>query len=798
MSRVRLRERSTYVSELAARLRERVRRPADVFEATRWLFALLALVSVPLAALAPFASSRSRLVGTVSVIVLGVSWASGYLRRRAPLVMDVIDALALAVFAASCSVPVATFGLIFGALWFRSLYGSSWRALVRCALYTAAMLAALVVWPHLTGRLATADAALLLGVVPTMVVTVVVGQHLAETLAARNRGARLDAVNAALGSALLGVTDAPQIRRIGWIGIEGICAVVPGLAVLKVSRVGPVLLVGDSSAGCPPLPRTLATSVLAIPGGPAARGAGGDEPDAAAGRALLDAAVGLTLDWACVALPIVDDQPEGAWLLLGSPGRLLGDVVASLASQVNQVTLALRSSDIHRALTAQATRDGLTGLANRSRFTEALAASAEAGPTMPTSVLFVDLDDFKDVNDALGHRAGDDLLCAVATRLRAATRPDDLCARIGGDEFAVLLRGTDSATATLIAQRVAEAIAQPAVVDGGVARVGASVGVATAIGDVDVEQLVHRADVAMYAAKARGKARIQVFEPGLARPVSPEVGFERQLAAAARNDELVVHYQPVLSLPERRCTAVEALVRWQHPTLGLLYPDAFIELAERIGVIGELGTFVLRRACADVATWTAAHPDDPIAVHVNVSAIQLDDAGFIDTVMCCLEDFQVPANQLVLEITESIVISSPDAIARLHALVALGVIIAIDDFGTGYAALTTLRTLPVQIVKIDKSFVAGSTENVQDRAVTEAVVTMATKLGMRTIAEGVEEPEQQQYLEQIGADGVQGYLYLRPASAEAFGVWLSGHLAGLVPLAPVSAVILPFSPRERG
>ena len=791
-----VRARGTQVPELVARLSERARRPSDVFEATRWLFALLALISVPIAVLAPFASTQSRLVATASVLVLGASWAAGYLRRSAPLAMDVLDALAFAVFAASCSVPVATFGLVFGALWFRSLYGSRWRALVRCALYAAAMLAALLLWPQLTGRPARADDALLLGVIPTMIVTVVIGQHLAETLAARNRGARLDAVSAALGSALLGVTDTPQIRRLGWLGIEGICAVVPGLVVLKVSRVGSVLRVGDSSVACPPLPVDLAPAVLAIAGGPAGPGAGGDGSDAAAGRAALDSAVGATLDWACVALPVVVDQPDGAWLLLGSPGRLLGDVVASLTSQVNQVTLALRGSDVHSALTAQATRDGLTGLANRSCFTAALTASAEAGLNVHTSVLFVDLDDFKDVNDALGHRAGDDLLCAVAVRLRAATRPDDLCARIGGDEFAVLLRDTDSATATLIAQRVAEAIAPPAVVDGGVARVGASVGVATAVGAVDVEQLIHRADVAMYAAKARGKARIQVFEPGLARPASPAVGLERQLSAAVRNDELVVHYQPVLSLPERRCTAVEALVRWQHPTLGLLYPDAFIELAERIGFIGELGTFVLRRACADVATWTAAHPDDPIAVHVNVSAIQLDDEDFIDTVTCCLEDFQVPANQLVLEITESIVISSPDAIARLHALAALGVIIAIDDFGTGYAALTTLRTLPVQIVKIDKSFVAGSTANVQDRAVTEAVVTMASKMGMRTIAEGVEEPEQQQYLEQIGADGVQGYLYLRPASAEAFGTWLSGHLAALAPRTPVSAVILAFPPRE--
>src|SRR5665811_1068610 len=291
------------------------------------------------------------------------------------------------------------------------------------------------------------------------------------------------------------------------------------------------------------------------------------------------------------------------------------------------------------------------------------------------------------------------------------------------------------------------------------------------------DQLIHHADVAMYAAKANGKGRIQIFETGLLRADTARVSFERQLAAAARNGELVVHYQPVLSLPDGQCTAVEALVRWQHPQRGLLYPADFIEIAERTGAIHSIGANVLRRACADATTWRDDHPSAPLAIHVTISALQLDDEHFIDSVLGCLRDFNLPAKQLVLEVTETVVVSSPATITQLNALAAHGIMIAIDDFGTGYSALTTLRSLPVQIVKIDKSFVAGSTENAEDLAVTEAVITLATKMGLQTIAEGVETLDQQRLLERVGADGVQGYLYLRPTNAENFGTWLNENLA---------------------
>ena len=772
----------------------RPQRAGEMIEATRWLFAVLALVSLPVALIAPLTASDGSMpvLAMASAVVLGLSWSLGYLRRSAPLGMDVVDAVATLAFALACPQPAAALAFVFPALWFRSLYGSTVRSVVRCGLYVGALSASLPLWQYLPWHAAGTDFGPLTVALPTLFLTVMVSRYLASSLQAREQSARRDAVHALMGSQLLGVIDAAEIREIFWTAIAGICAATPGLRVLKVVREGKALRVDGATGGFAGIPATLPISVLSVR---RADGAAGN--DMANSPAELDTAAGLPCAWACVPLPHVYNQQGGGWLLLGSPLKVPVEGVVAVASLANQVTLALRNLEVHQALTVQATLDSLTGLANRAAFNTALSAALNDESLPDTTVLFVDLDDFKDVNDVFGHGAGDDLLREVAARLRRATRPQDLCARLGGDEFAVLLPGTGSASAAVIAQQIVQAVAATAHIDAGVAHVGASVGVATATGKTDLEQLIHRADVAMYAAKANGKARVQVFEPGLLQGDSAQLTFERQLAVAASNGELVVYYQPVLSLPDEECTAVEALVRWQHPELGLLLPDAFIEAAERIGAIRDIGAHVLRRACSDAAIWRDAHPGSRLAIHVNVSALQLDDDLFIDTVTRALSDFTLAPEQLVLEITESVVISSAIAIERLNTLAAHGITIAIDDFGTGYSALTTLRTLPAKIVKIDKSFVAGSTENPQDRAVIEAVVKMAAQMGMQTIAEGVERLKQQTFLETIGADAVQGYLYLRPTTADKFGAWLGPHLASLPRNLPVKDdVVLPFTPRH--
>ena len=780
------------LSVLLALVRARVRRPEGFAEGTRWLFVMLVLVSLVLALPAPLSVAHGTmwLVGVASAVVLGLSVCAGYLRRSAPLVMDLVDAVALLAFALASPEPTAVFSVVFAALWFRSLYGSSLRAVLRCSLYAGAIGVSLPLWPYVPGHTGGMAVGPLVGVFPTMFLTVVVARHLAASVQAREQAARLDKVHMSVGSELLGVTEAVEIRQIAWVAYGGICAAVPGLRVLKVIREGAALRVVGATGEFTGVPATLPATVLSV-----FDGDGGTGSPTIQGHTELDDAVGVSCAWVCLSLPELHQDHGRAWLILGSPRSVSVEAVVAVESLANQVTLALRSSEVHQELTAQATLDSLTGLANQMSFNGAVSKAVDAAGAGETTVLLFDLDNFKDVNDVFGHSAGDNLLRMVAARLREVTRPQDLCARLGGDEFAVLLCDTSSEAAAKVAQRIVESVAVPMQVGGGEAYLGASVGIVTANGVIDLEQLIHHADVAMYAAKAHGKGRIQIFDAGLLRVDPAEVSFERQLSVAARNGELVVRYQPVLSLPDLRCMAVEVLVRWQHPQRGLLYPADFIGVAERTGAIRSIGAHVLRRACADAATWRDAHPSAPLAIHVNISAQQLDDEHLIDSVLDCLRNFNMPAQQLVLEFTAAVAGSSPAAIRQLNALAAHGIVIAIDDFGTGYKALTTLRSLPVQIVKIDKSFVVGSTENAEDLAVTEAVITMAKRMGLQTIAEGVETLNQQRLLERIGADGVQGYLYLRPTNAENFGTWLSANLAEPTAIAPGTAAVIPFRAR---
>jgi diguanylate cyclase (GGDEF)-like protein len=730
------------------------------------------------------------LVRLASAVVLGLSVCAGYLWRSVPLAMDLLDGVALLAFALASPEPTAVFSVVFAALWFRSLYGSAFRAVLRCSLYAGAIGVSLPLLAYVPGRTGGMAIGPLVGVFPTMFLTVVVGRHLVGSVRAREQAARLDAVQVSVGSQLLGATEAVEIRRIAWAASAGICAAIPGLRMLKVIRDGAALRVDGATGGFAGVPATLPAAVLSVFGGD-----GGTGSPMMKGHTELDDAVGIACAWVRLSFPDTHQEHGRAWLFLGSPRSVPAEAVVAVESLANQVTLALRNSEVHQELSAQATLDSLTGLANRMSFNAAVSTAGDTAGAGETTVLFVDLDDFKDVNDVFGHSVGDTLLRKVAARLREATRPQDLCARLGGDEFAVLLRDTSTEVAAEVAQRIVEWVAAPMQIGAGDAYLGASVGVATVNGVIDLERLIHHADVAMYAAKANGKGRIQIFETGLLSADPAQVSFERQLSAAARNGELVVRYQPILSLPDLRCTAVEALVRWQHPERGLLYPADFIEIAERTGAIRSIGAHVLRRACADATTWRENHPSLPLAIHVNISASQLDDEHVVDSVLDCLRDFNLPAKQLVLEVAETVVVSSPTAVTQLNALAAQGIVIAIDDFGTGYSALTTLRSLPVQIVKIDKSFVAGSTENAEDLAMTEAVITLATRMGLQTIAEGVETLDQQRLLEMIGADGVQGYLYLRPATAENFGTWLSENLAGRTAIDLASAAAIPFLSR---
>ncbi|MCW2540167.1 MAG: hypothetical protein JWN95_1892 [Frankiales bacterium] len=746
------------------------------------LVSLLICLPVPLTA----GSWSARLLAVIATLTLAASCLWGYRIKRAPLFLDPVDAIAIAGFALACTDPQTALAIAFGFGWFRSLYGSTWRAVTRCGLYAVGIGLSLPLWLLIPGHAVTPAVAPLVGIFPFMFVTVIVSRQLGTGLMTRAQALRRDAVLTATGAELLGLTDLAAIQTLAWRAASEICLTSPGLRLLKVIPDHGVLQVAGADGTFASVPATLPAIAVSV------------RPDGShhiADDAALDAAVGATLRWHCVAIP---DQSR-AFMALGAPKRVPDGVLLAVQSLANQVALARRNSDVHEELTVQARIDSLTGLANRAAFTSELASQIDHGSSGTTlHVLFLDLDDFKNVNDILGHRVGDDVLGEVARRLNSASRPEDTCARLGGDEFAVLLRGVSDDTAKRIAQRMVDAIAEPVQLGDHTVRIGASIGIAGTVADayVDLDALVHQADVAMYAAKACGKGRVEIFQNGLLNETASRVTFERELSAAAAAGELIVHYQPILSLTDKRCTAVEALVRWQHPERGLLPPADFIDIAERTGAIIDVGEFVLRQACSDAAGWRASNPGSPLAVHVNVSATQLDRGDFVRTVTDCLRESGIPPHALVLELTETVVLNSTEAIARLKLLASHGVQIGIDDFGTGYSSLTTLRSLPINVLKLDRTFVAGVLDNPIDRAVISAIVRVSTELGLYTVAEGIERPEQAQFLDAIGTDAVQGYLYQRPVPAAQFESWYADNLSA----SPVTeASVIPLrKPRRTG
>ncbi|MBG6059684.1 diguanylate cyclase (GGDEF)-like protein [Cryobacterium sp. MP_M5] len=747
-----------------------LKRPDGIAESTRWHFAVLALVSLVLSLPAAFVSAQGNVAAVLvllgAALVLAFSCIYVYVSRQVPLWLDLVDVVVITAFGLACPTPTTVVAYVFTAVWFRALYGPTWRSLVRCAFLALALSITVVLWPLAPGHTAAPATEGLFESFPLLFLAVFIARQLGGGLLAREQGTRRDTALAATGSQLLGLTDSVPIRILAWTACTEICAATPGLHLLKAVRDGTGLRIAGAAGGYLTIPVTLPGTVIST------------TPDPADARVLdstpLDAAVGATLDWTCVSLRGLH---ENAWMLVGAPKKIPSDALLSVRDLINQVALALRNSDVHQQLTAQAQYDSLTGLDNRASFTAKLSASLTRHALLDgVHVMFLDLDDFKDVNDVLGHRAGDAALIEVAARLRACTRPDDICARLGGDEFAVVLHGATDLVARDVAQRMVNSLTSPIVIGGRIARVGASVGIATATSEIDIDELVHQADVAMYAAKANGKGQVQVYHRDLLQVDAPRLTLEWQLPGAAAAGELVLHYQPIVSLPETRCTGVEALVRWQHPEHGLLLPGHFIEIAERTGVIVDIGAFVIRQACTDAATWREVHPGIPFDVHVNVSARELDHDDFIEKVLGCLADTGIPADMLVLELTETVILDCPLAIERLRSLAAHGIKIAIDDFGTGYSSLTTLRSLPVDIIKLDMSFVAGALTNPVDRTVINAIVRMSAELGIQTVAEGVECLDEQHFLEGIGTNAAQGYLYARPMPADKYAVWLQNNL----------------------
>jgi diguanylate cyclase (GGDEF)-like protein/PAS domain S-box-containing protein len=466
---------------------------------------------------------------------------------------------------------------------------------------------------------------------------------------------------------------------------------------------------------------------------------------------------------------------DGSW-------RAADAVVTNLLADPAVQGIVLNTRDVteRRALEAQlahqAFHDPLTGLANRVLFRDrvehALARVARTRESL--AVLFLDLDDFKHVNDSMGHTAGDQLLQAVAARLEASVRLADTVARLGGDEFAVLVEEVAGREgAEMVAARVLDSLADPIVLGSTEVFVRASVGLALRGGDETATELLRNADVAMYLVKSNGKGHVAVYEAAMHAMALERLELEADLRRALERGEFELHFQPIVTMRTRRIAGFEALVRWRHPARGLVMPGRFIPLAEETGLIIPIGRWVLREACRHLAGWMGdAGPEAwPLGVTVNLSARQLQDADLAAEVSAVLAETGLDPSALMLEITETVSLQDQTLTQRrLQELRELGVRLAIDDFGTGYSSLSCLKTFPLDFLKIDKSFVDLEGAAERDGAILETIISLGGSLDLRIVAEGIETPAQESAIRALGCEFAQGFLFARPmppAAAEA-------------------------------
>ena len=437
--------------------------------------------------------------------------------------------------------------------------------------------------------------------------------------------------------------------------------------------------------------------------------------------------------------------------------------------------------ELEEQLTHQAFHDPLTGLPNRALFFDRLELALERARRrdVEVAVLFMDLDDFKVINDSLGHEVGDQVLLAVVERLENCMLAEETLARFGGDEFTVLLEDVSGPSdAARVAERIGGALRAPFVLGGRERFVTTSVGISFGgRGGERPGDLLRNADLAMYQAKARGRNRHAVFEPVMGKRALQRLELEGALRRALERKEFRLHYQPKVSLESGEIVAMEALIRWEHPAQGLVFPAQFVPVAEEIDLIAPIGRWVLEEACRQARRWHARFSGmPPLKVCVNLSAKQFQHCALLEDIGAALRETGLDPSALDLEITESVVMEdAPATIATLRDLKGLGVNLAIDDFGMGYSSLSYLKRFPVDFLKVDRSLIQGIGEGPKDEAILSALVTLAHSMGTRTIAEGVETKEQLARLREAGYDFGQGYYFARPLPSQAAGALLAEH-----------------------
>jgi diguanylate cyclase (GGDEF)-like protein/PAS domain S-box-containing protein len=483
---------------------------------------------------------------------------------------------------------------------------------------------------------------------------------------------------------------------------------------------------------------------------------------------------GLTQDW-------VVSRADGRRVQVEASISDLRDdpTVAGLVVTLRDVTERRR---LESELTHRAFHDSLTGLANRvlfqSRVDQAVQRSRADGSI--AGVIFIDLDDFKIVNDTMGHAIGDELLQAVSSRLRGALRSGDTAARLGGDEFAALVEdASDPAQIEAVAERVIVALLEPFAIGPSIINGMASIGVATTSEAADGAELMRQADMALYVAKGAGKGQWRRYQAALHAAVLERLQMRQELDEALHTGAFILQYQPVVALDTGLTVGFEALIRWSHPVRGTVRPDQFISVAEDSGLIVPIGDWVLETALSNAALWAAATPGEAPYISVNVSTRQLRQPGFVDSILVRLARHRLPPERLVVEITESLMLRDSDhASADLEALRAAGARVAIDDFGTGYSSLSYLRQVPADILKIERSFIDTVPVSTQQRAMVESIARLADTLGMAVVAEGIEQPSERDVLVDVGCQYGQGFLFSPPLDPGDAVAWLKKeHIA---------------------
>ena len=723
-----------------------VRPPSGLLARVRWLFLMLGLVTMVVVvvltmvrgagspARAGTAGWPLRPAAVVGLALLAGWWVAVFRRPRAPVAGAVGEALVLFVAILAAEQPREVIGLLYAGVFYHSLTARpAWVAL-RTALCFGGLATAAALRVDAAAALPE-----VLSQIPNITIIAVLAYLLGDILRRNERAIARERVLSLVGSELFQASDPTAIHH---------TAVGTALRLLGRDERTRASLV-ELDAGQPD-PAQRDGAVL-LPPLPAAR---------LASRSARQVPEREAPDGTRRALMVTSDRPIPA------------EVRDALESLRAQVALALDRAALTAELTRRASIDPLTGLANRALFHERLgevvARSAADGSTC--AVLLLDLDDFKTVNDSLGHLSGDHVLVAVAERLRALLRTGDTAARLGGDEFAVLLEGVGGeGEALAVADRLATDLRQPVAVAGRQVHARASVGVRLANGGGDPDELLRDADLAMYAAKTTGAkttgaGTVRLFDATMHQRAVQRLDFEAALRRAVLEQQFTVRYQPVVELAGGDVVGMEALVRWDHPERGLVMPGEFVGMAEESGLIVPIGRWVLHAACQAVRDWQRRFPlEPPLFMSVNLSVRQLQQPDLVEDVAGALDAAGLDPGDLMLEVTESVLVLDDEAtIQRLRELRALGVHLAVDDFGTGYSSLAYLRQLPVDTLKLAKPFVDGLTLGAEQAALAHAIVRLADTLRLRVVAEGIEQEAQALELRAVGCPYGQGYWFARP------------------------------------